>query len=56
MSWLVTTPAPLAICFFLYLLQAVGFWRIGQRGLALTHLAYAMGNVGLIIAWYEVRA
>lgn len=55
MPWVLGTPWPLALCFALYLLQALAFWRVGLRGLALTHFAYALGNVGLIAAWYEVR-
>lgn len=48
------SPLALLLCMFLYMLQAVAFWRIGQRGLAMTHFGYALGNVGLVWAWYEV--
>lgn len=50
------SPFALVLCMLLYMVQAAAFWRIGQRGLALAHLAYALANVGLVWAWYEVTS
>ncbi len=54
MDWLTRSPMPLVVCAAMYVAMGVGFWNYGQRGLAVTHWAYALGNVGLIVAWYEV--
>jgi uncharacterized membrane protein YecN with MAPEG domain len=40
----------IAVCGFLYLLTAVDLYRDKQYGLALTFLAYSVGNLGLIWA------
>jgi uncharacterized membrane protein YecN with MAPEG domain len=40
----------IAVCGCLYLLTAVDLYRDRQYGLALTFLAYAVGNIGLLIA------
>jgi hypothetical protein len=56
MRWLVATPYPLVICMGLYACMGVGFWRLGQHGLGWTHFAYALANVGLVWAWYEVQS
>lgn len=40
----------IAICAFLYLVTAVDLYREKQYGLALTFLAYAVGNIGLLMA------
>ena len=52
MSWLTDSPWPLYACGALYVLVAVGFYQTGRHGLALTHLAYAVANIGLVMAWY----
>lgn len=44
----------IGICGVLYLLAAVDFYRKGQSGLAITFLAYAIANVGLIVASNQV--
>jgi hypothetical protein len=46
-------PWPLALCLALYVVQAVLFWQHGMRGLAIAHVGYALGNVGMVMAWYE---
>lgn len=40
----------IAICGVLYLLTAFDLFRKGQTGLALTFFAYAIANVGLLMA------
>jgi len=40
----------IATCAVLYLVSAIDFWRKDQSGLALTFLAYAVANIGLILA------
>lgn len=40
----------IAICGVLYLLTAFDLFRKGQAGLALTFVAYAIANVGLLMA------
>lgn len=43
----------IAVCGVLYLLAAVDLARKGQTGLALAFLAYAIANVGLIVATHQ---
>ena len=40
----------IAVCGALYLLTAADLWWEGKTGLALTFAAYALANVGLIMA------
>ena len=49
---LLASPAPLVLAGLLYLAQCWAYWQAGQRGMALTLLAYALANVGLVVAWY----
>lgn len=44
------TTIPVAICGILYLGTAIGFILKGQYSWALTYFAYALANVGLILA------
>lgn len=38
-----------------YLIAAAGYWYGGQIGFAVAYAAYALANVGLIIAAIETR-
>lgn len=38
----------------LYLYAAYDYWRDGQVGMALAFVAYALANVGFIVAVFEV--
>jgi len=43
----------IALCGLLYLATAVDLYLKGKYGLSLTFLAYAVGNVGLLMAARE---
>ena len=47
MTWVEALPA---LTGFAYVLAAVGYWRQGQRGLAVAYAGYAAANVGLVMA------
>jgi hypothetical protein len=49
-KWL-DTPIPLVVVLVLYLIQAVGYVRTQQYGMAIAFVAYALANVGFILAW-----
>ena len=55
MNLLLASPAPLLAAGLLYVAMGVAYWRTDQLGMALAFWAYAVANVGFLLAWYEVR-
>jgi hypothetical protein len=47
---LIASTLPLWLACGLYLWQAVNYAEVGQRGMALGFVAYALANVGFILA------
>lgn len=51
MTWVEAMPALTGLA---YVVASVGYWRQGERGLAVAYAGYAAANVGLI--WAAVSA
>ena len=53
MNWLLNSPLPLAMTAVLYGCMAVAYARVGDKGMCIAFIAYAIANAGFMVAWYD---